>query len=229
MMMKELEHLSYEESLRELLLCNLEKACGDLIKILQREKGSILWREGLWKDLFSGVHCLLFCYWTPTDTQDVLSEYNRKHFSVVRVAEQWQKLIREVVESPNLKISMQSFLNKFFGLLMKCVHSTTVAPLSFVSKKKKKKRKSLIDPFFQKNRWKVPTGDYCITEHKFQSLEPDSSLVGCLCNVPIWFVWSWLPLVMSTIFSYQMAFWNKCSMLFVLIELHNDYCHINSQ
>ena len=114
-MMKGLEHLSCEESLRELRRFSLEKS---------------RLREGLtnvWKHLKGGYQAdrARLSSVVPSDRTGGNGHKRkhrrfllnmRKHFVTVRVTEQWHRLPREVVESPSSEI-LKSHLDTVLGSL----------------------------------------------------------------------------------------------------------------
>ena len=101
-MIKGLEHLSYEDRLRELGLFSLEKRRlrGDLIAAFQYLKGAYR-KDG--ERLFSRACC------NKTRSNGFKIEGGRfrleirKKFFTMRVIEHWNRLPRKVVEAPSLE------------------------------------------------------------------------------------------------------------------------------
>jgi len=100
-MVRGLEHLSYEERLRELGLFSLEKAERGPHKCLEISAG---WGSGGWgQTLSSGAQRQDKRQRAQTEAQKFQLNM-RKNFFPLRVTEHWNSLPREVVESPSLEI-----------------------------------------------------------------------------------------------------------------------------
>jgi len=102
-MIQGLEHLFYEERLRELGLFSLEKKRlqGDLITAFQYLKG-VYRKDG--ENLFSKAYC------DRTRSNDFKLREGRfrlditKRFFTMRVVKHWKRLPREVVDAPSLEM-----------------------------------------------------------------------------------------------------------------------------
>jgi len=102
-MVRRMEHLSYEERLRELVLFSLEKRglWGDLIAAFQYLEGDYR-KDG--ENLFSKACC------DRTRSNGFKLREGRfrldirKKFFTIRVVKHWNRLSREVVEAPSLEI-----------------------------------------------------------------------------------------------------------------------------
>jgi len=106
-MIREVEHICYEERLREMGLFSLEKRrlWGDLIEAFQYLKRAY-WKDGV--DLFSKACC------DRTRNKDfnlrecVFKLDIKKKFFTMRVAKHWDRLPREVMEATYLETLMVS-------------------------------------------------------------------------------------------------------------------------
>ncbi|PKU42044.1 hypothetical protein llap_7644 [Limosa lapponica baueri] len=102
-MIRRLEHLSYEDGLRELSLFSLEKRrlLGDLITAFQYLKEAYR-KDG--EGLFVREHSDRMRYNGFKLKEGRFRLDIRKHFFTVRVVRHWNTLPREVVDAPSLEV-----------------------------------------------------------------------------------------------------------------------------